>query len=85
LAAGRKPIEESLKKAGIDPKVTVYQQVPHFEALRNPAKRLEHQLAQSVWRLDYLGHTPASRSHCSTTAAPASASRPTSASTTTRR
>jgi peptide/nickel transport system substrate-binding protein len=55
LAAGRKPIEESLARAGIRLKVTVYQQEPHFEALRNPAKRLEHQLAQSVWRLDYLG------------------------------
>jgi peptide/nickel transport system substrate-binding protein len=55
LAAGRKPIEVSLARAGIRLKVTVYQQEPHFEALRNPAKRLEHQLAQSVWRLDYLG------------------------------
>ena len=55
LAAGRKPIVESLKKAGIDLKVTTSQQDPHFEALRNPAKRLEHQLAQSAWRLDYLG------------------------------
>jgi len=55
LAAGRKPIEESLARAGIRLKVTVNQQDPHFEALRNPAKRLEHQLAQSVWRLDYLG------------------------------
>jgi ABC-type transport system substrate-binding protein len=55
LAAGRKPIEESLKKAGIRLKVTVNQQDPHFEALRTPAKRLEHQLAQSAWRLDYLG------------------------------
>jgi peptide/nickel transport system substrate-binding protein len=56
LAAGRKPIEESLKKAGIDLKVTTNREwEPHFEALRNPAKRLEHQLAQSGWRLDYLG------------------------------
>jgi ABC-type transport system substrate-binding protein len=56
LAAGRKPIEESLARAGIRLKVTVYQPVePHFEALRNPAKRLEHQLAQSGWTLDYLG------------------------------
>jgi peptide/nickel transport system substrate-binding protein len=56
LAAGRKPIEESLKKAGIDLKVTTNREwAPHFEALRNPAKRLEHQLAQSGWRLDYLG------------------------------
>ena len=55
MAAGRKPIEESLKKAGIRPKVTAQEPDPHFEALGNPAKRLEHQLAQSVWRLDYLG------------------------------
>jgi peptide/nickel transport system substrate-binding protein len=55
LAAGRKPIEESLKKARIRLKVTAQEPDPHFEALRNPAKRLEHQLAQSAWRLDYLG------------------------------
>jgi hypothetical protein len=55
LAAGRKPIEASLARAGIRLKVKTYEQGPHFEALRNPAKRLEHQLAQSVWRLDYLG------------------------------
>jgi peptide/nickel transport system substrate-binding protein len=55
LAAGRKPIEASLARAGIRLKPTTRQQDPHFEALRNPAKRLEHQLAQSVWRLDYLG------------------------------
>jgi peptide/nickel transport system substrate-binding protein len=54
-AAGRKPIEESLKRAGIDLKVTVYQTGPHFEALRNPAKRLEHQLGQTIWNPDYLG------------------------------
>ena len=47
LAAGRKPIEASLKKAGIDLKVTTNREWhPHFEALGNPAKRLEHQLAQ---------------------------------------
>jgi ABC-type transport system substrate-binding protein len=56
LAAGRKPIEASLKKAGIDLKVTINREWdPHFEALRNPAKRLEHQLAQGGWRLEYLG------------------------------
>jgi peptide/nickel transport system substrate-binding protein len=56
LAAGRKPIEESLAKAGIRLKVTTNREwEPHFKALRNPAKRLEHQLAQSGWRLDYLG------------------------------
>jgi peptide/nickel transport system substrate-binding protein len=56
LAAGRKPIEESLKKAGIDLKVTTNKPWdPHFEALRNPAKRLEHQLGQNGWIPDYLG------------------------------
>jgi ABC-type transport system substrate-binding protein len=56
LAAGRKPIEESLARAGIRLKVTTNKDVgPHFESLRNPAKRLEHQLAQGGWILDYLG------------------------------
>ena len=56
LAAGRKPIEESLARAGIDLKVTTYEGFDrHFESLRNPAKRLEHQVAQGGWRLDYLG------------------------------
>jgi len=56
LAAGRKPIEESLKRAGIRLKVTTNKEWdPHFEALRNPAKRLEHQLAQGGWILEYLG------------------------------
>jgi peptide/nickel transport system substrate-binding protein len=50
LAAGRKPIEASLKKAGIDLKVTTNKPWdPHFQALGNPAKRLEHQLAQGGW------------------------------------
>ena len=70
LAAGTKPIEESLKKAGIKLKVTTHREWdPHFQALGNPAKRLEHQLAQSGWILDYLGTTPGSRSWPSTTAA----------------
>jgi peptide/nickel transport system substrate-binding protein len=47
LAAGTLPIEASLKKAGIRLKVTTRGDEPHFEALRNPAKRLERQLAQS--------------------------------------
>jgi peptide/nickel transport system substrate-binding protein len=56
LAAGRKPIEESLKKAGIRLKITTNREWdPHFEALGNPAKRLEHQLAQGGWIPDYLG------------------------------
>jgi ABC-type transport system substrate-binding protein len=56
LAAGRKPIEESLKTAGIDLKVTINREWdPHFEALGNHAKRLEHQLAQGGWLPDYPG------------------------------
>jgi len=56
LAAGTKPIEASLRKAGIRLKVTTHREWgPHFEALSNPAKRLEHQLAQSGWIPDYLG------------------------------
>jgi peptide/nickel transport system substrate-binding protein len=56
LVATRKPIEASLARAGIDLKVTTDQPGgPHFETLQNPAKRLEHQLAQSKWALDYLG------------------------------
>jgi ABC-type transport system substrate-binding protein len=56
LAAGRKPIEDSLKRAGIRLKVTTNKEWdPFFEALRNPAKRLEHQLAQGGWILEYFG------------------------------
>jgi peptide/nickel transport system substrate-binding protein len=56
LAAGRKPIEESLKRAGIRPKVKTYEEGDLWEkSLAIPAKRLEHQLGQSVWRPDYLG------------------------------
>jgi peptide/nickel transport system substrate-binding protein len=56
LAAGRKPIEASLARAGIRLKVTTNKPWdPHFEALGNHAKRLEHQIAQSGWVLDYLG------------------------------
>ena len=53
--AARKPIEESLAKAGIRLKVTVNQVDPHFEALGDPAKRLEHQLGQAAWCPDFLG------------------------------
>jgi ABC-type transport system substrate-binding protein len=56
LAPGRKPVEESLARAGIDLKVTVHQQgAPHFEALGNHARRLEHQLGQSGWCPDFMG------------------------------
>jgi peptide/nickel transport system substrate-binding protein len=56
LAAGTRPIVESLRKAGIQLKPTTHRDgAPHYDALGNPAKRLEHQLAQSGWALDYLG------------------------------
>jgi len=56
LAAGRKPIEESLKRAGIRLKVKTYERGNLWDkSLAIPAKRLEHQLGQSVWRPDYLG------------------------------
>jgi peptide/nickel transport system substrate-binding protein len=56
LAAGRKPIEKSLARAGIRLKVKTYEEGDLWEkSLAIPAKRLEHQLGQSVWRPDYLG------------------------------
>jgi peptide/nickel transport system substrate-binding protein len=56
LAAGRKPIEASLARAGIRLKVKTYERGNLWEkSLQLPAKRLEHQLGQSVWRPDYLG------------------------------
>jgi peptide/nickel transport system substrate-binding protein len=55
-AATRKPIEASLARAGIRLKVKTYEGADLWEkSLWFPAKRLEHQLGQSVWRLDYLG------------------------------
>jgi Bacterial extracellular solute-binding proteins, family 5 Middle len=56
LAAGTTPIEASLAKAGIRLKVKTYERGDLWErSLQLPAKRLEHQLGQSVWRPDYLG------------------------------
>jgi ABC-type transport system substrate-binding protein len=56
LAPGRKPIQESLAKAGIDLKVTTNKPWdPHFELLGNPAKRLDHQLGQTAWCPDFRG------------------------------
>jgi peptide/nickel transport system substrate-binding protein len=56
LAVGRKPIEKSLLRAGIRLKVTTNKEwTPYFESLRNHAKRLEHQVAQGGWILEYLG------------------------------
>jgi peptide/nickel transport system substrate-binding protein len=55
-AAGRKPIEESLARAGIRLKVKTYHESDLWDkSLAIPAKRLEHQLAQSFWRLEYFG------------------------------
>jgi peptide/nickel transport system substrate-binding protein len=55
-AATRKPIQESLKRAGIRLKVKTFEEYDLWDkSLAVPAKRLEHQLGQSVWRLDYLG------------------------------
>jgi peptide/nickel transport system substrate-binding protein len=50
LATGNKAIKDSLAKAGIDLKVTTYREFElHDRSLRIPAKRLEHQLGQSIW------------------------------------
>jgi peptide/nickel transport system substrate-binding protein len=55
-AATIKPIQESLKRAGIDLKVTRYQGSDLWDkSLAIPAKRLEHQLGQAIWNPDYLG------------------------------
>jgi peptide/nickel transport system substrate-binding protein len=54
--ATRKPVEESLKRAGITLKVKTYKGADLWDkSLAIPAKRLEHQLAQSFWRLEYFG------------------------------
>jgi peptide/nickel transport system substrate-binding protein len=56
FAAGRKPIEASLAKAGIRPKVKVYQPQYLWEkGVGVPSKRLEHQLGQSAWCPDFVG------------------------------
>jgi peptide/nickel transport system substrate-binding protein len=56
FAAGRKPIEASLAKAGIDLKVKIYQLEDLWaEGVGVPAKRLEHQLGQSAWCPDFMG------------------------------
>ena len=55
--AGRQKADRGIPEEGRDRPEGHHQPEgdPHFEALRNPAKRLEHQLAQSGWVLDYLG------------------------------
>jgi peptide/nickel transport system substrate-binding protein len=56
FAAARKPIQDSLKRAGIDLKVKTYKGADlWFKSLALPAKRLEHQLGQTIWCPDYLG------------------------------
>jgi ABC-type transport system substrate-binding protein len=53
LAAGRKPIEASLKRAGIRLKTTYYHEGEIVEeSLAIPAKRRQHQLGQSGWIQD---------------------------------
>jgi peptide/nickel transport system substrate-binding protein len=55
-AATAKPIRDSLKRAGIDLKVTRYEQFALWDkSLAIPAKRLEHQLGQNFWRQEYFG------------------------------
>jgi peptide/nickel transport system substrate-binding protein len=55
-AATIKPIEESLKRAGIDLKVTRYKGSALWDkSLAIPAKRLEHQLGQTIWNPDFRG------------------------------
>jgi len=54
--AARKPIEASLARAGIELKVTTYKVDDlWYKSLGVPAKRLEHQLGQTIWCPDYLG------------------------------
>jgi peptide/nickel transport system substrate-binding protein len=82
FAAARKPIEESLARAGIDLKPYLYEGDALYEqSLWIPAKRLEHQLGHTAWCPDFLGDNARGRSCRSTTAASPG---PTSASTTAR-
>jgi peptide/nickel transport system substrate-binding protein len=56
FAAARKPIQESLAKAGIRLKVKIYQLKYLWEkGLGVPSKRLEHQLGQTAWCPDFVG------------------------------
>jgi ABC-type transport system substrate-binding protein len=51
-----KSIQESLARAGIDLKVTRYKGFDLWEkSLAIPAKRLEHQLGQTIWNPDFRG------------------------------
>jgi peptide/nickel transport system substrate-binding protein len=70
FAAARRPIEESLARAGIDLKTNLYERDALSEkSLSIPAKRLKHQLGHTAWCPDFLGTTPGGRSCRSTTAA----------------
>ena len=56
FAAARKPIEESLARAGIDLKTNLYERDALYEkSLSIPAKRLEHQLGHTARCPDFLG------------------------------
>jgi peptide/nickel transport system substrate-binding protein len=56
FAAARKPIEESLARAGIHLKTNLYKGDALYEkSLSIPAKRLEHQLGTTAWCPDFLG------------------------------
>jgi len=51
-----KPIRASLARAGIHLKPKTYKEDDLFDkSLAIPAKRLEHQVGQGIWGLDYLG------------------------------
>jgi peptide/nickel transport system substrate-binding protein len=51
-----KPIRASLARAEIHLKLKTYKENDLFEkSLAIPAKRLEHQVGQGIWALDYLG------------------------------
>jgi len=51
-----KPVRDSLARAGIRLKPKTFKENDLFDkSLAIPAKRLEHQLGQGVWALEYLG------------------------------
>jgi peptide/nickel transport system substrate-binding protein len=51
-----KPVRDSLARAGIHLKLKTYKDDDLFDKqLAIPAKRLEHQVGQGIWALDYLG------------------------------
>jgi peptide/nickel transport system substrate-binding protein len=51
-----KPVRDSVARTGIHLKLKTYRENDLFEKqLGIPAKRLEHQVGQGIWGLDYLG------------------------------